>query len=525
MYALESNAPLSRSMVWRLQRTFYADQGVAAWSRSRVPQSVTTSPNIAGAYARVALGFLRDLHAQLDPDQPVYFVELGAGSGRFGFRMLKALTALLREQPEIHQRFVYVMTDASPSVLEFWRDNPRLRPFVESRRLDFAHFDVLEPAPLRLLTSGTTLDDGAANNPIILIANYIFDSVPQDAVTIKDGKLFPGLITLSASTPRLDLVAADSKVRISINFSTDTSPMDLAAEPDPVLQELLRGYAQRLDDTTLLVPRAAISCIRFFRELAEQRLLCLVGDFGDAHEDELANHGAPGFGASGGLWLSVNFHLLGEYTRRMGGTARHPRGRHLSLNVSILISGLPAADGVSHTELAYADTIDLHGPDELAVISRALSERLPDLELDVILALLRATGWDPDYLSRCVPALLEALPSAPNRLRAEMLAGIGQAWDLYYPIGEPDDVPFGVGVLLYALERYPEALEFFERSLHDFGEDPRTTLNLAMTNYRLNRRAESLRWLDRTLELDRDNELAQAMRPDVAAELTDDPGD
>ena len=136
-----------------------------------------------------------------------------------------------------------------------------------------------------------------------------------------------------------------------------------------------------------------------------------------------------------------------------------------------------------------------------------------------MLALLRSSGWDPDYVSRCVPALLEALPSAPPAPSYGDLLGIRQAWDQYYPIGEPDDVPFGLGVLLYSLERYAEALDFFEVSLHDFGADPRTTLNLAMTSYRLGRRAETLQWLDRTLELDPDNETAHSMRPDVAAEL------
>src|SRR5215831_2375363 len=92
MYPLESDFPLSTSMVWRLQRTFYSDQGVAAWSQSNVPQSVTTSPNIARAYARVALGFLRDLAPALDLSQPVYIVELGAGSGRFAYRFLKAFS-------------------------------------------------------------------------------------------------------------------------------------------------------------------------------------------------------------------------------------------------------------------------------------------------------------------------------------------------------------------------------------------------------------------------------------------------
>ncbi|MBV9597553.1 MAG: SAM-dependent methyltransferase [Chloroflexi bacterium] len=521
MYVLESDALLSRSMLWRLQRTFYTDQGIAAWSQSRVPQSVTTSPNIANAYARIALGFLRDIRGALDPDQPIYFVELGAGSGRFGFRFLKVFSHLLQNHPDVHQRFVYVMTDASPTVLEFWRDNPRLRPFVDAGHLDFAHFDLLDPAPMQLLIAGATLDARGANNSIVVIANYIFDSIPQDAVTIADRQLFANRVTVSASSPELDLAAPDSKVRISINFSTDSMPLDLDEEPDAALRRILQTYRERLPSTTLLVPRAAISCVNFFRNLGGGKALFLVGDFGDAHEDELANHGPPGFGANGGFWLAVNFHLLGQYARQQGGRARHPRGRHLSLNISALIFGLEPGGGASQAELAYADTVDLHGPDELAVVHRAVAERLPDLKLDVVLGLLRGTGWDPDYLSRCVPALLEALPSAPDRLRREMFDGIQQAWDQYYPIGERDDVPFGIGVLLYSLERYLEALQFFERSLRDFGEDPRTTLNLAMTSYRLERRAETLQWLDRTLELDPSNELAQAMRPDVAAELAE----
>src|SRR5436190_14880848 len=97
MYVLESAVPLARSMVWQLQRTFYADQGIAAWTQSHVPQSVTTSPIIARAYARLVLGFLRDMRSSLDPAQPVYLVELGAGSGRFAYRFLKAYTALLED--------------------------------------------------------------------------------------------------------------------------------------------------------------------------------------------------------------------------------------------------------------------------------------------------------------------------------------------------------------------------------------------------------------------------------------------
>src|SRR5712691_3658969 len=278
MYVLESAVPLAQSMVWHLQRTFYADQGIAAWSH--VPQSITTSPIIARAYARIVLGFLRDMSAALDPDQPVYVVELGAGSGRFAYRFLKAFSALLEETRGTRQRILYVMTDASASVVGYWRDNPRLRPFVESGVLDFAHFDLLELAPLELLNSGVTLRVGAVANPVVLVANYIFDSIPQDAFTIEGGQLFANLVTISASTPALDLTAPDSKVRLAVGFSKDQNPTDADDEPDPVLRQILRGYRERLDDTTLLIPRAAMACVRFFKEMARDRLLWVISDFG-----------------------------------------------------------------------------------------------------------------------------------------------------------------------------------------------------------------------------------------------------
>src|SRR6266849_7946971 len=169
---------------------------------------------------------------------PMYVVELGAGSGRFAYRFLKALTALLEEASSVHQRFVYVMTDASASVLEYWRDNPRLRSFVEAGVLDFAHFDLLELAPLELLNTGVTLRAGAVANPVVVVANYIFDSIPQDAFTIKDGQLFANLVSISASTPALDLTAPDSKVRLAVVFSKDQNPTDADEEPDPVLREI-----------------------------------------------------------------------------------------------------------------------------------------------------------------------------------------------------------------------------------------------------------------------------------------------
>jgi putative S-adenosyl-L-methionine-dependent methyltransferase len=510
-YVLEADTPLSKSMVWRLQRTFYGDQGIEAWTRSNVPQGITTSPNIARAYARVVNGYFNDL-SDVDPSQPVYILELGAGSGRFAYRFLKAFSHLAPRH-----RFVYVMTDATLSVVEFWRDNPRLRAFVDAGLLDFAHFDLVDLGPIHLLSSGTTLQPGGVANPVVMIGNYIFDTIPQDAYTVASGQLFANLVTIRASSPDLDLTAPDSRVRIGLSFRADSVPTDPTVESDPLIRGLLETYAQRLDNTTVVIPRAGMACIRFFRDLANGRALCLIGDFGDTSEEELPDHGPPGFGAGGGLWLAVNFHAIGEYTRGLGGTARHPYDRHIRLNISMLRFG--SADLSSEADGAYTTAIDQHGPDNLSIMTRLLAEHLDTLPYDAVLAMLRTTGWDSDYVLRAVPRLIELLPHMEDRLHPEVLRGIRTTWEQYFPLGEQDDLPFGLGALLYTLQHYQEALEFFQISLRDFGEDPRTTVNLALTLYRLGRLAESLEWLDRTLALDPEHELALQMRPDVAAEL------
>lgn len=51
------------------------------------------------SYAQVFQGFVRDAASattklRLDPNEPLYIIELGAGSGKFSFFMLKALSEM-----------------------------------------------------------------------------------------------------------------------------------------------------------------------------------------------------------------------------------------------------------------------------------------------------------------------------------------------------------------------------------------------------------------------------------------------
>ena len=102
-YILEQGKRLSESLLWRLQKSFFDSQGVQAWTTGIVPHYITSNGWIADAYAKVVLGWLRDCagtvrepgsFAPLDLRHPVYIVELGCGSGRFGFHFFNRLLDL-----------------------------------------------------------------------------------------------------------------------------------------------------------------------------------------------------------------------------------------------------------------------------------------------------------------------------------------------------------------------------------------------------------------------------------------------
>lgn len=48
-------------MIWDLQRNFYDEVAIGAWSEAIVPNFVTTNAFLAATYAKSILGLLRDM--------------------------------------------------------------------------------------------------------------------------------------------------------------------------------------------------------------------------------------------------------------------------------------------------------------------------------------------------------------------------------------------------------------------------------------------------------------------------------
>ena len=502
---------LSRSMLWGLQRTYFDRQGIAAWNSGEVPHHITSSPFIADAYARIVSGYLRDCLvtaplgknpsvASLDPSQPVYIVELGSGHGRFAYLFLKKFLAIQRDSVLRDLQIKYVMSDFAEQNLESWRTHPSFHPFVEEGVLDFARFDVERDRELRLTQSGETISALNLRNPLVVIANYLFDSIPQDAFLVSRGELYETLVTLSSPEKENDF--DDPEILSRVELSYDYNRINGSYYEHASWNRILLDYKKRLPDTAFLFPTAALQCVRNLHRLSCGRMLLLSGDRGYSNDKALLQgKGAPTMAQHGSFSMMVDYQIIGEYCRQLGGRVLHPGRQVESLNISAFMFG-ERAGGFVETRQAYAEAIEKFGPDDFFTLKEGIAGIYDTLTLDQILAFLRLSCWDYKRFWECLPVLKKHLADMSDFQKQQLHEAIVKVWDSYLPIGEQSDLAFELGTLLLEMDFHAEALEFLERSVALHGIAPGTAYNIAVCYYSLSRMDLALDHVNQALALE-----------------------
>lgn len=515
-FVLERERRLSDSLLWRLQRSFFDRQGVRAWTEAVVPHYVTSNPWIADSYARVVLGWLRDWSAEpLDLDHPVHVVELGCGSGRFAYLFLVRFFDLLSRSPLAGLPVRYVLTDFTEYNLDVLRSHPSLQPFVEAGLLDFACYDAGRDLEVRLSHSGDVLAPGAVANPVAVLANYVFDSLPQDLFTLRAGRLHEGLVALTS--PRRERDLDDPGLLSRVELTWTHRPCGPGAYGDPDLDGLLDEYARTLGETAILVPVASLRSVANLARLAGDRLLLLSGDKGYSSAASLAGRAEPAFALHGSFSLPVNFHAIGRWFTRRGGEFLASSCEAASLNVSAGLLGEPAG-GWIETRLAFDDAVERHGPDDFFSTKQGIEASYGNLSLEQLLAWLRLSGWDHNIFLGCIATLLARVPEASEGQRAELAEAARRVWETYFPLREPSDLAFGLGLLALALERPAEALEYFHHSLRLYGDRAATSFHLALCHHRLGEAEAARERVEAALEKDPDFKPARALKAQISGE-------
>lgn len=496
-FPLETACRLSRSVLWHTQRRFYERRGMAAWSEGVVPHHVTCNAYLARAYARMVLGFVADWRDRLDPAQPLYIVELGAGSGRLAFHLLRQLIPML-DGPAGGAWVRYVMTDVAEANLAAWRRHPQLAAWLVAGRLDLARFDATHDRAIALERSREILEPGRVANPVIAIANYVLDSLPVDAFSVAGGRLHEWWVRLCSTYPaELD----DPELLDHVRLTCERVPVEPSGYyGDPALDRVLDEQRARRPDAAFTFPSASLACLARLAELAGGRLLVLSTD---KDEDGLRGEAGPQLTMHGSCSTAVNYHAIARWVCQQGGEALVPLDRARVIATCGFVLG-PPPGGARWTRAAYSEAIEVQRPDDLFAIEQGLEPAHAALTLDQWIGYLRFTGSDPKLVIDALPYLTARVGEArpPPGVRVELLRVLARAWDAYFHIGEPFDLGLALGELAVALAAWPEAIGFLEGSVRRYGPTPAAGVQLAECHDRLGNAAAARTWLDEALALD-----------------------
>lgn len=478
---------LSQSGLWERQREYYHEVGIGAWNTETVPHYITNNPVIANAYADLIAAHLDDLEraGQLDLEKPVHVVEMGGGSGRFAFLVMRRLEALSRVLPV---KVRYVLTDFTTTNLQHWREHPSLAPFLADGRLDLARFDVENDSVLDLEISGDQIN--GSGNPVFFLANYLFDTLTQDCFSIEAG-------VLREAIPDISYQEADATVEYTHHPASER-PYE-RADYDVILEE----YRTRLGDTTFLFPVGPLRCLENLTRIAGDRACLIAADKSWSHWEELIGEVDSSLVAHGlSFSMTVNFHAMGMWWEGRGGQAFHTSPRDSMLQISCFCLGLPEA-GLARTVRAFDEKMDQHGPLDFFNLKTAIGECVSKTNFRLCLELMRMSAWDPEVLFEVAESLSAVKIEEISILnKREMFLALTRTWANYYHIGETRDIPFEVARALFRMEYYEHSAAFYETSTRLFGPHKMTYYNMGLCNYNLRRLDRAKECFEKSLELD-----------------------
>ncbi|MZQ87165.1 tetratricopeptide repeat protein [Paenibacillus sp. 5J-6] len=496
--------PFSESPIWELQRAYYEEQGIRAWQNNEVPEYITSNPMIATSYAEIIFGFLQDRAQSGCVTEPVTIVELGAGSGRLAFHVLKELCAMRDyAAPMSLPGFRYVMTDLAHKNLAFWKQHPSLRPYVEQGILDFAQFDAVKDDELYLTEAGIRIRRGDLLQPLLVVANYFFDSIPQELLYVDNKRVYDCLVSLQFSgkaagrsaTEMLEDVTLEYEYRLSEKYEQESY----------AYSHVIAQYTEKLEDSHVLFPVIGLQCLERLNLLSREGFVLLTADKGDHRLESWEYSEPPQLIHHGSFSLTANYHALNDVWEQRGALClftQHPY-HHLNIGCMLMLSN-PA--GYGNTRLAYRRFIERYGPDDFITIKEWLDGYLDQLEVPQFLSFWRLSGYDAQFLLQFASRLKEQLPMCEEGVYSDLRLGIYQMWEGYYPMKEQHEMALECAALLYQMEMYQDASTFFEKTEDAYHLNPDVLYDRAICYYEVGDVEAARRYAGLTLKLASEHE-------------------
>lgn len=501
----------SEAPIWGVQRQYYEEEGTRAWVNDQVPQYITSNPMIAAAYAELIFGFLQDRANQGYDAEPVYIVELGAGAGRLAYHVLHELCRMIDYAGIKLPSFRYVMTDLAMSNVTAWKEHPALQSYIAEGLLDFAQFDAVHDASLNLIVSGTTIIKGDLRQPLIIVANYFFDGIPQELLYVGEGRIYEVDVRVEYPDHQDSLKPSEWLSRISLSYEDPRRAPEYEQETYPY-RDVIGVYREQLEDSHILFPAAGLTCLERLNGLSRSGFLLITADKGDHLLDSWKFAEPPELILHGSFSLTANYHAFQHAYEQRGGVALFPRQHYKNLNVGCILN-LDQPLDYAQTRLAYRRSVERFGPDEFFSLKQWVDRSLDDMGLQQLLSFWRLGGYDAEFFIHATKRISALLQEANDEEKLDLSRGIERMWSSYYVMAQRYDLALDAGLILFEMDEYGQARRYLEISVE---QDPNEVVStvyycLAICCFEAASIEEAGRYLKKLLELEPGHEEALAL--------------
>lgn len=500
----------SEAPIWDLQRKYYEELGMEAWNNDQVPQYITSNPMMGTAYAEMIFGFLQDQAGKGEFTETVTIVELGAGAGRFAFHVLDKLCEMRDYAGIVLPPFRYVMTDLVLENVHSWRSHPAMQSFVEQGLLDFAKFDAVNDTELNLIVSNTTITQGDLQQPLLIIANYFFDGIQQELIYIGDGEVYECDVLIQLPEHSDTLKPSEVLKQMTLSYEHRRAPQ--YEDEGYLYRDVIAFYQQELEDSHILFPVAALTCLERLNGLSQQGFMLITADKGDHRLDNWKFAEPPQLIHHGSFSLTANFHAFQYIFDHRGGQSLFPHHHYKSINIGCFLM-LDDPMSYANSRLAYKRFIDRFGPDDFFSMKLWVDQHLDTMRLEQILAFWRLGGYDAEFFIQTAKRISSLLPDATDEEMLDIHGGIKIMWSSYYVMVQRYDLALDAGLILFEMDMYEDAKFFLESSVEvdDDAPVPTVIYCLAICCFELGMEEEGLKYTRKALLLEPDNEDALAL--------------
>ncbi|AZN38815.1 SAM-dependent methyltransferase [Paenibacillus albus] len=499
----------SEAPIWDMQRKYYEEEGLKAWNNDQVPQYITSNPMIATAYAEMIFGFLQDRANKEVSPEPVYIVELGAGAGRLAYHVLHELSQLRAYAGDTLPAFRYIMTDLAMNSIMAWKEHPALQSFIAEGLLDFARFDAVHDTALNLMVSEEVIREGDLKQPLVIVANYFFDNIPQELLYVENGQIHEADVTIEYPDHMESLKPSELLNQISMHYEHRRAA-EYESEAYPY-HSVISTYQDQAEASYLLFPVAGLTCLTRLNQLSQAGSLLITADKGEHLLDNLKFEEPPELiiHGRGCFSLTANYHAIRQVWEQGGALGLFPPQHYESINVGCIINTDTPMD-YFQTRLAYRRFIERFGPDEFYSMKQWVDRNLDSMGLQQILSFWRLGGYDAEFFIQSTQQLSKLLEDATDDEMQDILRGIELMWSSYYEMEQRYDVALDAGLLLFEMEMYEESKRYLEISVQQDEDEivPTVFYCLAISCFELHAIEEALHYLRELLKLEPDHEEA-----------------